>query len=87
MFYGCSYMFHLSGDNSRDRYILRALDRDRERALHWANSNPSPEYPIRTAGWVVRWVCRPEDAEDDDCGAEPVEHGVVEVEDPGIGRK
>ena len=21
MFYGCSYMFHLSGDNSRDRYI------------------------------------------------------------------
>ena len=21
LFYGCSYMFHLSGDNSRDRYI------------------------------------------------------------------
>ena len=20
LFYGCSYMFHLSGDNSRDRY-------------------------------------------------------------------
>ena len=21
LFYGCSYRFHLSGDNSRDRYI------------------------------------------------------------------
>ena len=21
LFYGCSYMFHLSGDNNRDRYI------------------------------------------------------------------
>ena len=24
LFYGCSYMFHLSGDNSRDRYIKGA---------------------------------------------------------------
>ena len=30
LFYGCSYRFHLSGDNSRDRYI-KALDRVRER--------------------------------------------------------
>ena len=21
LFYGCSYVFHLSGDNSRDRYV------------------------------------------------------------------
>ena len=22
LFYGCSYRFHLSGDNSRDRYVI-----------------------------------------------------------------
>ena len=47
LFYGGSYRFHLSGDNSRDRYIviLRALDRSVRGHLAASLDRPNPRPP------------------------------------------